>query len=1361
MLATVQPKDEYTVGETGAVSATVENNDVAIFTLMIDPVQVEEGLSATVQISINDGVTYSEVQTIDLEVTGEVSASDYSLEPGSVTLPAGSSSASAILTALEDDVSEDPETAKITANLDGDAISSVEMTLVAKAPSADAALSSLSLTGADIETFDPSTIAYTASVSYGLTSTTVTVTPRDEGATVTILPTDVDTTVSGHQVALAPGDTAIGVTIISENEENEHLYTVTVTRAAEPLTANWVSIPEIHDGIETVTFRVEFSEPIATGDVMLRDHGFRVTHGGVRQTLPVDGRSDLWDIGVAPTSNGVLEVVLPETTDCDALGAVCTSANNMQSHRLEATVEGALPVLSVFPQTTPVAEGDVAQFEVHRTGSTTEPLDGVNARWNSDGPEMVLTFLAGLSLTTPGSPQGHDEVVREDREVMLTLESGAGYEVSAESGSATVVVEEGDVPAWSVAALPSELEEGESATVRVSITNGVTYAASQVIGLEASSSSASATDYVLESATLELEAGSSEATTTLSSATDEEVEDPEMVTVMALREGVSLGTATVNLVDPLRAPELTGIAQVGMTLEADSVGMSTMGLTYQWLRDGEAITGATLLSHELTAADAGTRVSLRVLRGDRSVTSAAVGPVWPAPGNPPVGSDEEELLGTELTVGSTDAYPLRLGGYGLLTLATLGTLEDATLLLEGVSYEVTFALLNSLGRFALGPRSTDWDETTLWAYWNGHRIGPLGEDDSMREGPALSGATPLSEAEYRRITDGSSDGIRVALSIRRELPLPTATLTAVEASVAEGDSARFEVTLDDVARADLAVDVEVAGSVLAGASPDSVTVLEGLTTAMLTINTDDDLVVEGDGTVTAALRDGAGYELGATTSGTVTVTDNDAAVFEVTVEPTTIREGTSAMVLVALRDGVTYAEDRTLTVSVTGTVTATDYALGSKTLTLAAGAGSVTTTLEAVADEADEMAKVGVSLEGSEVGSATLTISSVSSDATLADLTLTDVELGTFDGETTDYASSVANVVATTTVEATPRNAEAQVEIEDASGSTQDTHRTSRLATGANAITTTVRAEDGVTTRTYTVTVTRAPAWGERLPDRDIAIGGDAETTGVWSDSDTIWVVRDWYGDRFWAYELSTGARRSARDIWVQEDLSYAGLWSDGETLWAASYTGYGVHAYLLSDGARQEDSDLTGLSEAGNDAPTALWLDDEIRYVVDSRDVHAYAYDPDGAQLEDQEFGLWREDVNTGFPWGAWRGSEVLLTSWYFRDTLRAYQVTDRSRLSSHDIELGASGNDDPRGLWSDGDVLWVMDGSDRKLYAYAVPGLGPDGSDTDGSPTTSRGGRCAVGGSRHGGVDCGHGAAGRARGGTGQGVRRDHRDA
>ena len=98
-----------------------------------------------------------------------------------------------------------------------------------------------------------------------------------------------------------------------------------------------------------------------------------------------------------------------------------------------------------------------------------------------------------------------------------------------------------------------------------------------------------------------------------------------------------------------------------------------------------------------------------------------------------------------------------------------------------------------------------------------------------------------------------------------------------------------------------------------------------------------------------------------------------------------------------------------------------------------------------------------------------------SSDASLSGLSLSGVTLSpTFAGDTVSYTASVANGVSSTTVTATKNQAAATVVITPDDADASATGYQVGLNVGSNTITVKVTAADGVTTRTYTVTVTRA-----------------------------------------------------------------------------------------------------------------------------------------------------------------------------------------------------------------------------------------------------------------------------------------------
>ena len=130
--------------------------------------------------------------------------------------------------------------------------------------------------------------------------------------------------------------------------------------------------------------------------------------------------------------------------------------------------------------------------------------------------------------------------------------------------------------------------------------------------------------------------------------------------------------------------------------------------------------------------------------------------------------------------------------------------------------------------------------------------------------------------------------------------------------------------------------------------------------------------------------------------------------------------------------------------------------------------------------------------DGNTVNTYTVTVTRVaptlSTDATLKGLALSDVDFGAFDPDATDYTADVANDVAETTV--TPAvNHDGAAYVVKLDGVEDD--GTAELAVGENVITIEVTAEDGETTQTYTVTVTRAePPLSDDATLRGLALSG-------------------------------------------------------------------------------------------------------------------------------------------------------------------------------------------------------------------------------------------------------------------------------
>ena len=147
--------------------------------------------------------------------------------------------------------------------------------------------------------------------------------------------------------------------------------TPTPTPKPTPLTASFEDEAETHNGADSFTFRIEFSEAISISYKTLRDHSLDVTDGSVTRARRVNGSSSLWEITVEPDSGADVTITLPVTTDCGDQGAVCTSDGRMLSNEVKLTVTGPdAPEPTPTPQPNTPATGAPTISGMAQVGET-------------------------------------------------------------------------------------------------------------------------------------------------------------------------------------------------------------------------------------------------------------------------------------------------------------------------------------------------------------------------------------------------------------------------------------------------------------------------------------------------------------------------------------------------------------------------------------------------------------------------------------------------------------------------------------------------------------------------------------------------------------------------------------------------------------------------------------------------------------------------------------------------------------------------------------------------------------------------------------------------------------------------------
>ena len=159
----------------------------------------------------------------------------------------------------------------------------------------------------------------------------------------------------------------VRVTFRDDADNAESLTSMATTAvAARPtpavlLTASFANVPADHDG-SNFTFDLNFSENVNAGYARIRDDAFTVSGGAIASaSRKTQGSNQGWTVEVDPTGNGSVSITLPETTDCDATGAICTDDSRKLSHPTSATVAGP-PAISVSDGNVQEAEGAVLVF---------------------------------------------------------------------------------------------------------------------------------------------------------------------------------------------------------------------------------------------------------------------------------------------------------------------------------------------------------------------------------------------------------------------------------------------------------------------------------------------------------------------------------------------------------------------------------------------------------------------------------------------------------------------------------------------------------------------------------------------------------------------------------------------------------------------------------------------------------------------------------------------------------------------------------------------------------------------------------------------------------------------------------------
>ena len=212
-----------------------------------------------------------------------------------------------------------------------------------------------------------------------------------------------------------------------------------------PVTASFSNMPAEHDG-STFTFDLSFSENVAAGYARIRDHAFSVNGANIKKAQrKTQGSNQNWTVTVDPTGNGGVSITLPETTNCNNAGAICTDDGRKLNHSTSDSVQGPVGI-SVSDARVEEAAGAVLAFAVTLSRSASSQItinyatsDG-SATAGVDYTETsgTLTFTAGESSQTIEVTVLDDSHDAGEETLTLTLSNASGGRLTDASATGTI-----------------------------------------------------------------------------------------------------------------------------------------------------------------------------------------------------------------------------------------------------------------------------------------------------------------------------------------------------------------------------------------------------------------------------------------------------------------------------------------------------------------------------------------------------------------------------------------------------------------------------------------------------------------------------------------------------------------------------------------------------------------------------------------------------------------------------------------------------------------------------------------------------------------------------------------------------------
>ena len=946
---------------------------------------------------------------------------------------------------------------------DGSTSKTYTVTVTRAAPSTDATLKGLTLSGIDFGTFASDTESYSSTVAYGVAQTIVTPTLNHSGARYV---KKIGGVLVPHQgpwrkVSLATGANVIAIEVTAEDGRTTKVYTVTVTREGastdatlKGLTLSGVDFGTFASGTESYTAEVT-NTPTETNVTPT------VNHSGADYVIKLHGVDDAdGTIPLAAGSNVITVEVTAEDGQTTKTYTV-TVTLLVTSHQIQASNDASLSALTLsgidigtFASGTTsytaqvassVTETTVTPTVNHSEASYVIKLDGV------DDDDGVISLAAGSNVITIEVTAEDDTTTRTYTVAVTRLVSSLGTQASSDatlSGLTLSGIDFGTFASGTTSYTAQVANSVSQTTVTPTVNHSGASYAIKLDGVEDSDGvvSLSVGSNVI---TIEVTAEDGETTQTYTVTVTRASAPLTDATLKWLKlSGIDIGDGPnrrtyVGNQTSFKANVYHSISQTTVTPTVNHSGASYV-IKLGGVEDADGAfslaVGSNVITVEVTAEDDSTT---------QTYTATVNRAMASAPTTGELSTDDRPVNFRAIYVSKTFAgfalsYPRNRGLFGWV--GQRYEHDGDNFVSSGADSRYEFSDSEDLGgsRLEFGDDNVEPGALYKWVAMLKNSQGstvietsvtvriPPDETTELSSDATLSALT-LTGMELEKtgglhaVVEGfDSTHLSYAASVANSVSQTTVAPTV------NHSGASYVIKLNGVTDEDGIISLSVGNNSIT----IEVTAEDGETTRTYTVAVTRTAAVSTDATLSDLAL--SGVDFGTFASATASYTASVAnSVSQTTVTPTVNHSGASYIIKL---DGVTDADG---------------------VVSLSVGSNVITVEVTAEDDSTTQLYTLTVTRAAPP-----------STDATLGALTLSGIDFGTFDSTTTSYTAQVANSVSQTTVTPTVNHSGASYVIK--LGGVADADRAVSLSVGSNVITVGVTAEDSRTTQTYTITVTRA-----------------------------------------------------------------------------------------------------------------------------------------------------------------------------------------------------------------------------------------------------------------------------------------------